>query len=1041
MRQPGRLAFIGLSTAIATAGAGALPAAAKVCQSDTLSAALLSAARRSHGQLVFNPSRVAGLCADGFVSSGRPEIDLQRLARLAGLEAVPVKPGLIALTEGEPAPVAKPKAPPPRTAGPIPSSEVDGVIVTARLSRGSLIEKRFSPSQMSVISEQEIAERPVSNVVDAVSILPGISSYADMGLGQAATGEPEFITVRGIDSSNDVYELDGARAPETDPYSRALSLKMLPPFGLQSVKVVTTPTADYDGDAIGGVVDIRMPTGFDFAKPLTRITVQGDLDQLAEQTGFEGQGGAVQVELARRGFGDKLGVYLTGYFQKTHSVGEAGEVGAWVPTLASQSTLTNYRLATGGLSADEYKWDVYTNAIQNFGGDASIEYRSEGQRLYLHLLASQYDDQGVDSQFSLRQQLANTGTNPAGQVVDIYGNAVGPGLPGMASYALQQVSTNPGGGAYNAAGVYDPNGVMAGSYFQLRDQVDNLYTLKAGGASDLGNLTVSYSGAYGYSVQARPDYVEGSSYGLPLQSAQFQINWLNGFTPSFVLTPAQQAYLFNQAHTALWKLQGSDSASADSLYSGKIDLDYRMGGAWLKALHGGVDYSNSYRSQYSHNFTGEDDGNLAILTPQGYAPPYFAPAGPSLNNQPGQNLTSSFLNFPGAFRALYRGQYVKDILPYIYQSDYAINPATGLPTIGNPGPYTINDYNAGTAYSTEVIGALYLSADLQVGDLQIYPGFRAEFTYLDAFYWDYTKTAFDQVKQAYANPLPSLNLVYRTESGLVYRAAVREGFSRPSVGLVASPPVLSSEGSAGPGTVVTEGNPNLQPTTSINYDASIEYYGRHGTMLELQIYRKNLFHVIYGAQTTNAPPQANTMTVGSADGLVYSQYVNGGSGYLNGLSINAQQQFVDLLAPLAGFGFEANATFQHSEADSGLADHFGRLTWLPRAPELIYNLQGVYTHKNYSMSLTYQYTGLQLENLTSNNLDNFLQPTRFLSAKIGTQFRGVSWALAAKNLTNGPTFWKTLGESTRYLGTQDGGGNGSYVLTGRVFSITATKSW
>jgi hypothetical protein len=212
-------------------------------------------------------------------------------------------------------------------------------------------------------------------------------------------------------------------------------------------------------------------------------------------------------------------------------------------------------------------------------------------------------------------------------------------------------------------------------------------------------------------------------------------------------------------------------------------------------------------------------------------------------------------------------------------------------------------------------------------------------------------------------------------------------------------------------------------------------------MLELQIYRKNLFHVIYGAQTTNAPPQANTMTVGSADGLVYSQYVNGGSGYLNGLSINAQQQFVDLLAPLAGFGFEANATFQHSEADSGLADHFGRLTWLPRAPELIYNLQGVYTHKNYSMSLTYQYTGLQLENLTSNNLDNFLQPTRFLSAKIGTQFRGVSWALAAKNLTNGPTFWKTLGESTRYLGTQDGGGNGSYVLTGRVFSITATKSW
>jgi len=1026
---------------MAAAGACALPAAAKVCTTNTLSAALLSAARKSHDQLVFNPSRVAGLCADGFVSSGQPELDLQRLARVAGLEAVAVKPGLIALTEGEPTRVPTSRALSPRPAGQIPTTEVDGVIVTARVSRGSLIEKRFSASQMSVISEQDIAERPVSNVVDAVSILPGISSYADMGLGQAATGEPEFITVRGIDSSNDVYELDSARAPETDPYSRALSLKMLPPFGLQSVKVVTTPTADYDGDAIGGVVDIRMPTGFDFSKPLNRITLQGDLNELAKQTGFDGLGGAVQFELARRLLGDTLGVYLTGYFQKTRSVGETGEVGDWVPTLASQSSLTNYRQASGGLSADEYKWDFYTNQIQNFGGNASVEYRSDGQRLYLHLLASQYDDQGVDNQFSLRQQLANTGTNAAGQVVDSYGNAVGPGLPGIPSYALQQVSANPGGGAYNAAGVYDPNGVMAGSYFQLRDQVDNLYTLKVGGASDLGRLTVSYSGAYGYSVQARPNYVEGSSYGVPQEDARFQINWINGYTPSFVLTPAQEAYLFNQASTALWKLQGSDSASADSLYSGKIDLDYRVGSTWLKALHMGAEYSNSYRSQYSHNFTGEDDGNVAILTPQGYAPPYFAAAGPSLNNQPGQNLTSSFLNFPGAFRALYRGPYVNDIIPYIYQNDFAINPATGLATIGNPGPYTINDYNAGTANSTEVIGALYLSADFQIGGLQIYTGFRDEVTFLDASYWDYTKTAFDQVKQNYSNPLPSLNLVYRTDSGLVYRAAVREGFSRPSIGLVASPPVLSSEGSVGPGTIVTEGNPNLAPMTSINYDASVEYYGQHGTMLEFQLYRKNLFHVIYGAQTTNAPPQANAVTVSGANGLVYSQYINGGSGYLNGLSVNGQQHFVDLPGPFDGLGLEANATFQHSEADSGLSNHFGRLTWLPRAPELIYNIQGAYIKNNYIISLTYQYTGLQLENLTSNDLDNFLQPTHFLSAKIGAQFRGVSWALAAKNLTNSPTFWKTLGESTRYLGTQDGGGNGSYVLTGRVFSVTATKSW
>ncbi len=1024
----------------------ASPARSLACAEGTLAAALLKAARQSHFQLTFNPLHVIGKCADGVALSGRPEIDLPRLAHAAGLDAVQVQPGLIALIEtprpatttravkGSPATVSAPLSP-------VADNSVESVIVTGRLATGSLVQKRFSAAESSIISAQQISERPVANVVEAVSILPGLSTYADMGLGQSATGDPEFITVRGIDSSDNVYKLNGVRAPETDPYSRALSLKMLPPFGLQSVQVVKTPTAEMDGDSIGGVVDIHTSTGFDFAQGLNRITLEGDLHDLAARTGLGGLGGAVQLEFARRLLNDPLAFYVTGYVQQTHSVGESGEVGDWFPRLASQSALTNYRQVTGGLSADEYKWDVYTNRIETYGGNLSVDYRTAGQSLYLRLIASRYDDQGSDSQFSLRQQLANTGVNAQGQPVDIYGNAVGLGLPGVARYAPQQASLNPGGGVYNGAGVYDPNGVLAGAYFQLRDQIDDLYTLKLGGLSNFGDLTLSYSGAYGFSRQARPDYVEGSSYGLPLQDARLQINWLNGYTPSFVLTPAQQADLFNPAHTALWKLQGGDSASADSQYGGKVDVDYRINQGALRVLHTGADYSNAYRSQYDHDFTGVGDGNLAILTAQGYAPPYFAPAGPTLAAQPGTNISGTFLNYPGPFRVLDRGPYVAGILPHIYSNNFAINPATGSATIGNPGVYTINDYNAGTAYSTEQVLAAYISADLQAGALEIYPGLREEFTFLNASYWDYTETAFAFATQRYSNLLPSLNLVYRPGSGRwVYRAAVRQGFSRPAIGLVASPPELSSNSSIGAGDTVVEGNPKLLPTTSINYDAALEYYGRSGSLFELDIYRKTLSHVIYGDQSTGAPPQANQVAT-VANGVTYAQYINGGSGYLNGLEVNLQQRLIALPAPLDRLTLAANATFQHSAADSGLADHFGRRTWLPRAPELIYNLGLDYEGKRFKADLTYQYTGLQLENLTSNDLDNFLQPTRFLDLKLSTMFRGVNWSISGKNLTDGPVFWKTLGPSTRYLGTQDAGGNGSYVLSGRVFNVTATRTW
>jgi TonB-dependent receptor len=1038
MRSPGWRAPICLSL-IAAAGAAPSVATAKACAAP-LSAAILQTARRSRLEIVFNPSLVAGRCADGFVGSGDPERDLSRLARLAGLEVDLIKPGLAALTRAEPSAVASPSprdpSGPPRPPAAAPSPDV---VVTARPEQGGLIEKRFATARMSVISSEQISARPASNIVDAVSVLPGVSIYADMGLGQAATGNPEFITIQGIDSSNDVYELNGVRVPQSDPDSRALSLKMIPPFGVQSVSVVKTPTAEADGDSIGGVVDIETPTGFDFARPLSRLTVQGDLDSLAAGAGQGGLGGAAQYEYARRFDGDHLAVYLTGYAERTNSVGESGEVGGWVPTLASQAGLTNLRLATGGLSADEYKWDVYTNTIRDYGGVLSIDYRNDGQRLYARLTASTYDDQGVDSQFSLRQQLANTGKNAAGQVVDVYGDPVGPGLPGVAAYAPQQVSLNPGGGAYDAAGRYDPNGVLAGAYFQLRDQTDALYALKLGGSSDIDRLTLSYEVSYGYSRQARPNYVEGSSYGLPLESARLNIGWLNPYTPSFALTAAEQAYLFNPANIALWKLQGFDAASTDGQWGGKLDLDDRQDRAVLRAVHAGLAYSEADRGEYQHNFTGDNDGNFALLSPQGYAPPFYAPAGPSLLDQPGRLVSGSFLNLPIVLKALNRGDYVDDILPYRYRALYAVDPATGLATIGDPGPYTINDYNIGAASSVERIAAAYGLADLQLGGVEAHPGLRVETTALDADYWDPAQTAFQNVRKSYAIVLPSLNLVYRRDDGWVFRAAVRRGFSRPAIGLLAGPVTVGVDG-GGAISEVSENNPDLKPMTSINYDASAEYYGVHGALFEISIYRKQLSNVIYAAQVTDAPPQAE-LSATVVDGVTYTRPINGGSGHLNGLELNLQDRFVDLPAPFGGLGLSANATIQQSAASSGLANHFGRSTWLPRAPELIYNLDLSYKAAGWLVSLGYQYTGLQLENLTGDNLDNYLQPTRFLNLEIGRTAGGFRWSFGAKNLTDGPVFWKTLGPSTRYLGAQDAGGNGSYVITGRVFSFTASKTW
>ena len=401
----------------------------------------MRAGRELSLEIAFDPAKVADRCADAFAPSGQPRRDIEALAKLGGLKVVQATPGLLTLAPAAAPVPASPAPAVPRSRSP---AQVSEVVVTGRAAGPPAAEEQDSVALISVVSAAEISRRPAANVVDALSVLPGVSTFADMGLGQAATGNPEFITVRGFDATYNAYELNGMAMPQSDPNSRAPALMVIPSYGVQSVSVVKTPTAEVEGDAIGGVVDIRTPTAFDFPGELNQITVKGVLSDLAEQTGFPGAGGTVQAQFARRFAGGRLGVYLSAYDDLSKSVAESGEVGSWVPTYQSQAGLTNYA-GVSSLSASEYKYDFYTNRIQSEGGELSIAWRDGGTQLYFKFTAAAYDDQGADSQMSVRHGLANTGTNAAGQVVDFWGRPVGPGLPGDPAYAPQQVSRNPGG--------------------------------------------------------------------------------------------------------------------------------------------------------------------------------------------------------------------------------------------------------------------------------------------------------------------------------------------------------------------------------------------------------------------------------------------------------------------------------------------------------------------------------------------------------------------------------------------------------------------
>jgi TonB-dependent receptor len=899
-------------------------------------------------------------------------------------------------------------------------SSTSTVVVTGR--RGldaSLTTKRDSVDQLSAISADEIADRPVANVVDALSILPGISTFADNGRGQATTGNPEYINIRGLPSSYNAFEVNGIRVPNSDATTRAVSLKDFAPSGIQSITVDTTPTAAQDGDSIAGIVNIITPTAFDFAKPLAKITLQGLWNDLANNTGEDGNGQGIEIDLAQKFGGDHFGVYVNGYFLRQGSAAETTEVSSYDQTYLNPTTTAQ----KDSLTADQVRWDYYTHAIKNYGGNISLDYRAQNQTLYFKANVSEYDDQAYDNQQSIRHQ---TG---APNYVNLNPIQSGPG----------QTNTN----AYDANGVYDPNAVMPGHYFQLRDQLENLVTAKIGGTTDAGPLSLAYEASYGYAVERSPNYVEGSSYGLPLNAGSFIVNSTAGGIPSVSYnSPATQSYLFSQTSIGLWKTQGQDEGSEDSLYGGKIDADYHLDAGPLKVLHAGIDISQSKRIAFDHNFT---DDNFEILTPQGYLAPYYAPAGAPEAAQAGQNV-GSFLGYGGAFRVNYRGPYVALILPYKYTQQYANVPGGG--TTVNGGTYNASDYNNGSYGGTEDIDAGYVSADLQWGQFHLYPGLRFEYAHENGYFWNYnavtlpngnTTGAFQTASGSSSEVLPVLMGVYRPDNGFVFRGEVRKSFSRPAFGLLYQPAGTSSTNGPDAITTISRGNPNLSPSESINTDFDVEYYGVKDLFLEAAVFNKQISKFIYTVNVEGGTPPDGSAPISANNNLIYSEPENGKSASVSGLELVATDRFSFLPGLWRGLGVNVNGTFTHSEADSGQST--GN-TPLPQAPKLIYNLQLLYDLNGVHSALSYQYQGLQLYTLENNvypdgfKLPNeYLQPTAFLNLTVGYTYHNWDVTFGARNLTNEYSFYKTIGESKQYLGQQDGGGNGAYINTGRFYQL------
>lgn len=184
----------------------------------------------------------------------------------------------------------------------------------------------------------------------------------------------------------------------------------------------------------------------------------------------------------------------------------------------------------------------------------------------------------------------------------------------------------------------------------------------------------------------------------------------------------------------------------------------------------------------------------------------------------------------------------------------------------------------------------------------------------------------------YTELLPSVNVIVDLTDELMLRGAVYRGLSRPDpadLGYKRTFGDANTEDETDDGTSLEEllgrvsgdGNPNMQPLTSWNFDAAIEWYANDDTMLGFGVYHKN-FQGGFETIVTNEEFTVDGESVNAEFNLVST---NDETNALSGFEINASHNFSYLPGAFSGLGVKGS--FNHARSDFEFEDsNYGDVT-------------------------------------------------------------------------------------------------------------------
>src|SRR5262245_24820276 len=465
----------------------------------------------------------------------------------------------------------------------------ESLTVTASRAYGevsALNQQKSAQNIVDVLPAEVITSLPNTNVADAIGRLPSVSLERD-------EGEGKCLQVRGLEPRYTNAAINGVHIPSSESNGRQLKLDAIPSDIVGSIELHKTLSADQDGDAIGGSINLVTKTAGN--RQAFTIGAMGGYTDL--------QGGRYVYQYNgtysnRFGADKKLGLVIGGTYDWNGRGIDDIEPGVGVVTLPGGEPLSTF-------NAIDYR--LYQYDRKRYGAAGGLDYRlGPSSGLYLRGLFSEfhnYGDRWVTS----------------AEVGDFLTPSV----------------TNDGGSCSGNVQNRRPN--------------EQTYSVSAGGNHDLGTVLLDYSVSYSH---ARQNVVDARQADTDGPAAAFRVDGSDPFFPQLTPLGAVDQLDATQYVISGYRITNEKTANRDLAFAANLLFPYRAG-EHNGDLKVGGKYRDEHKTNAFNNRRFSANGDPEFLVSQGIqpldAPGYYFgryPQGPNLSLDA---ATSFFNGNPGAF--------------------------------------------------------------------------------------------------------------------------------------------------------------------------------------------------------------------------------------------------------------------------------------------------------------------------------------------------------------------------------------------------------